>query len=158
MIQSCNVTTPNHTSILVVCTLAINSNVSGLVVVENERTNETLKKPLSQTRSVIFTGLEPGVRYRVRAYDDASSSTAAYEQSLFLNNIIPSPSCLKSSTIFPTGIQLCCSNAVACFVYRNKIVIKFSQCVEQQCLTICDAHANNRYCSSLYNIIIVVLI
>ena len=36
-------------------------------------------------------------------------------------------------------------------MYRNKIVIKFSQCVEQQCLTICDAHANNRYCSSLYN-------
>ena len=112
MIQSCNVTTPDHTSIIVVCTFAINSNVSGLVVVENEITNETLKKPLSQTRSVIFTGLEPGVQYRVRAYDDASSSTAAYEQSLFLNNIIPSPSCLKSSTIFPTGIQQCCSNAV----------------------------------------------
>ena len=112
MIQSCNVTTPDHTSILVVCTLAINSNVSGLVVVENERNNETLKKPLSQNKSVIFTGLKPEEQYRVLAYDDASSSTAAYEQYLFLNNIIPSPSCLKSSTIFPTGTQQCCSNAI----------------------------------------------
>ena len=107
MIQSCHVTTPNHSSILVVCTQAINSNVSGLVVVENERTNETLKKPLSQNRSVIFTGLEPGVQYRVRAYDDASSSTAAYEQSLFLNGIMvkPSPSYHVSSTILSTGKQ-----------------------------------------------------
>ena len=84
MVQSCHVTTPNHTSILVVCTLAINSNISGLVVVENDRTNETLKKPLSQNRSVIFTGLEPGEHYKVQAYDDDSSSTAAYDQSLFL--------------------------------------------------------------------------
>ena len=60
MIQSCHVTTPNHTSILVVCTLSINSNVSGLVVVKNEITNETLKKPFLQNKSVIFTGLEPG--------------------------------------------------------------------------------------------------
>ena len=75
---------------------------------KNERTNETLKKPLSQTRSVIFTGLEPGVQYRVRAYDDASSSTAAYEQSLFLNGIMivkPSPSGNVSSTILSTGKQ-----------------------------------------------------
>ena len=74
---------------------------------KNERTNETLKKPFLQNSSVIFTGLEPGEQYRVLAYDDASSSTAAYEQSLFLNGTIvkPSPSYHVSSTILSTGKQ-----------------------------------------------------
>ena len=76
-------------------------------MVENERTNETLKKLLSQNSSVIFTGLEPGEHYRVQAYYDVRSSIAAYEQSLFLNGIIvkPTPSGNVSSTILSTGKQ-----------------------------------------------------
>ena len=62
------------------------------------------------------------MQYRVLAYDDASSSTAAYEQSLFLNGIMivkPCPSFHVSSTILSTGKQ--CNISVfqmLAFIYK----------------------------------------
>ena len=83
MIQSCHVTILDHTSIMVTCTLVVNANFTGLVVVENAATDETMEKRLLlQSNSVIFTSLEPGAQYRVRAYDDTTLTTAAYEESL----------------------------------------------------------------------------
>ena len=79
MIQDCQTTIKNHSTIQVNCVFPLNSTVyTGLVEIQNPRTDDTLDKRL-QNKSVIFTDFDQGL-YHVRVFDgNSNSGPAAYE-------------------------------------------------------------------------------
>ena len=88
-VQGCVVST-DHTSILVECTFAINSNITGIVVIQDDQSQYTINKTLQRLQqdsdkgSVTITGLPAG-EYNVSVYDQMenvsnnNSQSAAYQ-------------------------------------------------------------------------------
>ena len=91
-VQDCHVST-DHTSILVECTVAINSTGPGILVIQDDQWQYTIKLTLqsllqdSDLGSVNITGLPAG-EYPMRVYDnmeDYDNVDFAYEHSQLLH-------------------------------------------------------------------------
>ena len=108
-VQDCDVSSDQHTSsILVECTFAINSTAPGIVVIQDDQSQYTIKKTLqrllqdSDKGSVNITGLPAG-EYSVRVYDNSpatDSTSAAYQHSQLIHlMVLPSSSPISSNII-----------------------------------------------------------